>query len=253
MEIPQKVDIIVSEWMGFYLVHESMLSSVLNARDRFLKPEGVMIPTTATIWCAPAQLTQFHQEHIEYWNNLYGFDFSPVIPYARTAATHTASTMVVTVLPDDLLSKPEQVAVIDMKNDALNDVSFFWNACTFDINKTGTMRGVALWFDVTFPSTLPPTTLSTSPMCPPTHWKQTVVHFPTDFAVQSGQKASFSVSITSDETNKRLYNISIEAMADDQEPGANDADEGMPDHPQGCDCLPCALVRAFLRGQTEDS
>ena len=31
------VDVIVSEWMGFYLLHESMLDSVLSARDRFLK------------------------------------------------------------------------------------------------------------------------------------------------------------------------------------------------------------------------
>lgn len=34
----EKVDIIISEWMGFYLLHESMLDSVLLARERFLKP-----------------------------------------------------------------------------------------------------------------------------------------------------------------------------------------------------------------------
>jgi predicted RNA methylase len=32
-----KVDIIVSEWMGFYLLHESMLASVIYARDKWLK------------------------------------------------------------------------------------------------------------------------------------------------------------------------------------------------------------------------
>jgi hypothetical protein len=32
--LPEKVDVIVSEWMGFYLLHESMLASVLVARDR---------------------------------------------------------------------------------------------------------------------------------------------------------------------------------------------------------------------------
>lgn len=42
-----KVDIIVSEWMGFYLLHESMLDSVLFARDHFLKVSGVMIPKHA--------------------------------------------------------------------------------------------------------------------------------------------------------------------------------------------------------------
>ena len=33
--LPEKVDVIVSEWMGFYLLHESMLASVLVARDRY--------------------------------------------------------------------------------------------------------------------------------------------------------------------------------------------------------------------------
>lgn len=35
-----KVDVIVSEWMGFYLVHEGMLDSVLYARDNFLREDG---------------------------------------------------------------------------------------------------------------------------------------------------------------------------------------------------------------------
>jgi 2-polyprenyl-3-methyl-5-hydroxy-6-metoxy-1,4-benzoquinol methylase len=34
--LPEKVDVIVSEWMGFYLLHESMLNSVLLARDRLV-------------------------------------------------------------------------------------------------------------------------------------------------------------------------------------------------------------------------
>ena len=54
VSLPCMVDIIVSEWMGFYLVHESMMRSVLIARDRFLKPGGVMMPETAEILCAPA-------------------------------------------------------------------------------------------------------------------------------------------------------------------------------------------------------
>ena len=32
--LPEKVDIIISEWMGFYLLHESMLDSVIVGRDR---------------------------------------------------------------------------------------------------------------------------------------------------------------------------------------------------------------------------
>lgn len=31
-----KVDIIISEWMGYFLLYESMLDTVLVARDRYL-------------------------------------------------------------------------------------------------------------------------------------------------------------------------------------------------------------------------
>ena len=32
------VDIIISEWMGYFLLYESMLDTVLYARDKWLKP-----------------------------------------------------------------------------------------------------------------------------------------------------------------------------------------------------------------------
>lgn len=43
------IDIIVSECMGFYLMHEAMLGSVLFARDKFLKQTGTMFPQNAAI------------------------------------------------------------------------------------------------------------------------------------------------------------------------------------------------------------
>lgn len=51
--LPEKVDIIVSEWMGFYLLHEAMLDSVILARDKFLKPGGLVFPESATLYSAP--------------------------------------------------------------------------------------------------------------------------------------------------------------------------------------------------------
>ncbi|KAA3490155.1 protein arginine N-methyltransferase PRMT10-like [Gossypium australe] len=40
--LPEKVDVIISEWMGYFLLRESMFDSVICARDRWLKPSGVM-------------------------------------------------------------------------------------------------------------------------------------------------------------------------------------------------------------------
>lgn len=48
------VDIIVSEWMGYVLLRESMLDSVIRARDKFLKKKtGLMFPSHCTMYLAP--------------------------------------------------------------------------------------------------------------------------------------------------------------------------------------------------------
>jgi predicted RNA methylase len=40
--VPEKVDIIISEWMGYFLLYESMLDCVLFARDKWLNPGGIV-------------------------------------------------------------------------------------------------------------------------------------------------------------------------------------------------------------------
>lgn len=39
-----KVDVIISEWMGYCLFYESMLPSVLFAREKYLVDGGAMLP-----------------------------------------------------------------------------------------------------------------------------------------------------------------------------------------------------------------
>lgn len=43
------VDIIISEWMGYFLVYESMLDTVLWARDKWLAPGGLIFPDKASL------------------------------------------------------------------------------------------------------------------------------------------------------------------------------------------------------------
>lgn len=40
----EKVDIIVSEWMGYFLIYESMMDTVLFARDKWLRKGGLILP-----------------------------------------------------------------------------------------------------------------------------------------------------------------------------------------------------------------
>jgi len=61
-ESEKKVDVIVSEWMGYFLVFENMLDSVLHARDRWLKPNGILAPSNARIFLTPLDCQKrYHQ------------------------------------------------------------------------------------------------------------------------------------------------------------------------------------------------
>ena len=61
VDLPEKVDIIISEWMGYFLLRESMLDTVLHARDKFLKPGGALYPSHARLYMAPACTQHTHQ------------------------------------------------------------------------------------------------------------------------------------------------------------------------------------------------
>jgi type I protein arginine methyltransferase len=59
-----KVDIIVSEWMGYFLLYESMLDTVLYARDKYLTPDGLIFPDKATIFMAGIEDGDYKEEKI---------------------------------------------------------------------------------------------------------------------------------------------------------------------------------------------
>lgn len=66
------VDVIVSEWMGYALLYESMLDSVLCARDRFLKPGGVMAPSQCRMMLCLSEASKIYRDRIGFWNDIYG-------------------------------------------------------------------------------------------------------------------------------------------------------------------------------------
>jgi protein arginine N-methyltransferase 1 len=66
VELPfPKVDIIISEWMGYFLLYESMLDTVLYARDKYLNREtGLIFPDKATIFMAGIEDGEYKEEKI---------------------------------------------------------------------------------------------------------------------------------------------------------------------------------------------
>jgi type I protein arginine methyltransferase len=60
--------------MGYALLYESMLDSVLVARDRFLRPGGVMVPSQCKMMFGLTDAKEIYKERIGFWNDIYGDD-----------------------------------------------------------------------------------------------------------------------------------------------------------------------------------
>ena len=76
------VDVIVSEWMGYFLLYESMLDTVLLARDKYLKPDGLIFPDVATLYIAAIEDSEYKEEKI----NCASFPSPPPSPPLLPAA-----------------------------------------------------------------------------------------------------------------------------------------------------------------------
>merc|ERR1719313_644554 len=62
-KIPRgSVDALVSEPIGTLLFNERMIETYLHARDRFLKPGGLMFPCGSTLFLAPFTHAALWQE-----------------------------------------------------------------------------------------------------------------------------------------------------------------------------------------------
>ena len=77
IELPvEKVDIIISEWMGYilnklkfsyFLLYESMLDCVLYARDKYLAPDGHMFPDKAIMYLSTIEDDEYRKSKIDFW------------------------------------------------------------------------------------------------------------------------------------------------------------------------------------------
>ncbi|XP_059650567.1 probable protein arginine N-methyltransferase 3 [Cornus florida] len=196
---PHSVDVLLSEWMGYCLLYESMLSSVLFARDRWLKPGGAILPDTATIFVAGFGRGG---TSIPFWENVYGFNMScigkelvedaaqvPIVDVIDSCDIVTNSVVLQTF--DLAVMKPEQVdftarVELETKLDDLTNESV-------DVKPKTSCYGVVLWFETSFTSRFckeTPTVLSTSPYTPATHWSQTILTFQEPITMASGKPSA---------------------------------------------------------------
>eukprot|EP00118_Oscarella_pearsei_P015305 m.137231 g.137231 ORF g.137231 m.137231 type:complete len:511 (+) comp38216_c0_seq2:22-1554(+) len=167
----QKVDIIISEWMGYFLLFESMLESVLFARDRWLSPGGKVFPDKFSIHVAAFDDEKMWKSHIGYWDDVYGFQMGCM----KKAAT--AEAVIATVNSEAVLTDSCLVKTIDVESISEKELDFE-SDFQLKVLRTGSCAGLVGYFDVEFNGDNAKIAFSCSPSSTPTHWQQTVFFLP---------------------------------------------------------------------------
>ncbi|KAG5953467.1 hypothetical protein E4U53_005459 [Claviceps sorghi] len=184
----QEVDIIVSEWMGYCLLYEAMLPSVLFARDKYLKPDGLLVPSSATLWIAPLKDEEYLSESVSFWRDVYGFDMKAMLEGIYDEVHVQARPK------SSLCGAACPFKVLDLYTCRPEDLHFTAEYSTEMNGEVARFDGFLIWFDNFFaPSRTEPAppasttpavfklsspghvAFTTGPDGPETHWKQGIL------------------------------------------------------------------------------
>ncbi|ODQ80906.1 hypothetical protein BABINDRAFT_160351 [Babjeviella inositovora NRRL Y-12698] len=203
----KEVDIIISEWMGYFLLYESMLDTVLIARDMYLAPGGLIFPDKASIHVAALEDGKYKQEKIHFWDDVYGFDYSCFKEVCMT------EPLVDIVEDQALVTSSENIIEFDLNTVTIAELAFH-RQFSVTAHRDDTVHAFIVWFDIVFPGGNDPdgyeVVFSTGPHAQYTHWKQTVFYLDNDISIKQGEVIKGSISSNPNAKNPRDLDVVIE-------------------------------------------
>ncbi|KKY14217.1 putative s-adenosylmethionine-dependent methyltransferase superfamily domain-containing protein [Phaeomoniella chlamydospora] len=212
LPVPQ-VDIIVSEWMGYALFYEAMFDSVIWARDHYLKPDGLLVPSHTSLFLAPISDSDLIASNFHFWDSVYGFKMSSMQETVRNEVLIQSAT------PDSLISRtPSPFLELNLHTTKVSDLTFnrpfsLTVDLTQDSSSSTTLDGFLIYFDIFFlpsrTSSPPPSgstalqmqkkghvAFTTGPDAKQTHWQQAILLLDHDNAPSSSTTTTPSPEIS---------------------------------------------------------
>jgi len=139
-----KVDIIVSEWMGYCLLFEAMLNSVLWARDRYLAADGLMVPSHCVMHIGPLMDQEYISDTVEFWYDVYGFDMSAMMEKIYD------DVLIRTVPKDKIVGTPAPFINLALHDITVADLTFRKKFRLEVDQNIENLDGFVVWFDTFF-------------------------------------------------------------------------------------------------------
>jgi SAM-dependent methyltransferase len=184
LQLDEKVDVIVSEWMGHCLFYEAMLEPLLTIRDRYLAKGGVMIPAEVSLHAGLVCDEDLLDDLSFLRDQPYGIDFSPI------AHAPFQQTDLVTLDPESILTNTAHMGSLNMHTISKADTPRVFTG-TITPNKKTEIFALCGWFSSQLSSGV---TFGTGPNDTPTHWDQILFPLPDPFTVDPSRELTITIS-----------------------------------------------------------
>ena len=137
VEPPEPVDLVVGDQVGGFGFDAGVVGDFADARRRWLKPGGRLVPSAIELWMAPVEVLAAWQA-LEFWRGApHGFDYSAAARIAGNTGYPWRFEA------EDLLAAPAAGAPIDLSRDTPEP---WMLEHRFTVARHGTLHGVAGWF-----------------------------------------------------------------------------------------------------------
>ncbi|XP_051150619.1 protein arginine N-methyltransferase 1.1-like [Andrographis paniculata] len=203
IELPvARVDVIISEWMGYFLVYENMLNTVLYARNKWLVQDGIVLPDKASLYLTAIEDADYKEDKIEFWNNVYGFDMSCIRKQS------IMEPLVDTVEQNQIVTNCQLLKTMDISKMEAGDASF---TAPFKLvaERDDYIHALVAYFDVSFTKCHKLIGFSTGPKSRATHWKQTVLYLEDVLSICEGEALTGTLSVAPNKNNPRDVDITL--------------------------------------------
>jgi protein arginine N-methyltransferase 1 len=201
---PERMDLVVSETLGNYPFEENIIETLADARKRYLKPDGRLIPAGVTQYVAPVVAPRFHAE-LSIWDGVgFGLDFEP----AKIMGFN--NIYVRTFQPADLLDAGRTAVAWDAVRFADGPKTGRSGTATFKLKEPATVSGLALWWSAELAEGI---AISTAPDAPKTHWEQ--LYLPALEPIEIPVGGSLNVRLRSTTSYKKGTNVTWMLLAHD--------------------------------------
>lgn len=184
--IPTKVDIIICQWMGYFLLQQSFLHQLIYARQKFLSAQGYIFPDKATIYLSLIEDMKFKYDKLESWDNVYGINMDCI----KTESL--SSPLVECIDKEKIISTICPIYTIDLYTIDYSGLNFS-HLYEIELLRNDYASALVAWFDVEFSKVPNQIKFTTNPFNQCTKWKQTVFYMKNDIRGKKGDviKGSF--------------------------------------------------------------